>query len=126
MSNNITNIDDIKFGTSAATITINASPSAPATQMILTPSNKVYKYINIIVSHPEATHGDTEFTLSTMYQGTYYPVFICKLDPKETVHAVTRSTTLIVNPSHYLVYKATGNANVDNLNITFFREEITL
>lgn len=128
MSSNITNIDNIKLVTGSATIIVGTTPSAPATQMHVVPADKIYKYTNIIVSHPDPSVSGTQFTLSVLQGSTDYPCFTCIMGSEETVHAVTTNIPLVLEAGQYLTYKATHSSSgtVYNMKITWCREEISL
>lgn len=125
---NITNIDNIKLVTGSATIIVGTTPSTPATQMHVVPSNKIYKYTNIIVSHPDPSVSGTEFTLSVLQNSQIYPCFTCIMGPEETVHAVTTNIPLVLEAGQYLRYEASHptSSTVYNMKITWCREEISL
>jgi hypothetical protein len=128
MSANIDNIDNIKLVTESANIIVGTTPSAPATQMHVVPSNKIYKYTNVIVSHPDPSVSGTQFTLSVVQGSVSYPCFTCIMGPEETVHAVTTNIPLVLEAGMYLSYKAIASTSgaVDNMTITWCREEISL
>lgn len=125
---NIDSIENIKLVTGTATIIVGTSPSAPSTQMHVVPTNKMYKYTNIIVSHPDPSVSGTEFTLSVLQNSQNYPCFTCIMGPEETVHAVTTNIPLVLEAGQYLTYKATHptSSTVYNMKITWCREEISL
>ena len=124
----ITNIDNIKLVTGSATIIVGTTPSTPATQMHVVPSNKIYKYTNIIVSHPDPSVSGTKFTLSVLQSSVDYPCFTAIMGSEETVHAVTANIPLVLEAGQYLTYKAIHPtaSTVYNMKITWCREEISL